>query len=175
MRYLTLLRHAKADWSGPALSDQERSLSARGRDAAPRIGAYLAKNMPPPDCVLVSTARRTRETWALAGGAFAKQPRTLFDERLYCASPQTILDVIADLAPACHSLLVVAHNPGLHELAGWLAQSGNEEALGRLAEKFPTAGLARIELPVNDWSMLQPGIGRLVSFVTPRLLDSADA
>lgn len=173
MRRLILLRHAKSDWSSPGANDHDRTLAERGRKAAPRIGAYLADHAPAPDCVLVSTARRTRETWGLVAEAFARPPQASFDERLYGADPQTILAVIRETAPACRTLLVIAHNPGLHEVAGLLAQDGCEEALGRLAAKFPTAALACIDLPIEDWADLRPGIGRLAAFVTPRLLADA--
>jgi phosphohistidine phosphatase len=66
-------------------------------------------------------------------------------------------------------LLVVGHNPGLQELAMMLTRSGAAGARKRLAEKFPTAGLAVIDIAIDDWAQLQPRRGRLSLFATPRV------
>jgi len=170
MRHLMLLRHAKADWPLPEQRDHDRALSPRGQEAALKIGTWIAGHPYPPERVIVSTARRTRDTWALAAEAFAAPPTAVFDTRLYAAMPQTICAVIRETAPACRSLLVVAHNPGLQDTALLLAKDGDKDALSRLAARFPTAGLASIALPIEDWADLQPGAGRLVAFTSPRLL-----
>lgn len=170
MRRLMLLRHAKSDWSQAGQRDHERGLSARGQAAAPRIGAHLAERALIPDCVLVSTARRTRNTWKLVADALPACPKIQFDERIYEAEPEDILEVIRDTPASCQSLLVVGHNPGLQDLALLLIKHGHQDDLGRLTEKFPTAGLAVIDIPIDDWARLRPGIGRLDSFVTPRAL-----
>src|SRR5215469_4295405 len=93
MRRLLLLRHAKSSWSEPGASDHERPLNRRGQEAAPRIGAYLAKHGLIPDRVLCSTARRARETWELVATAAPESPSATFTERLYDASPRTLVDV----------------------------------------------------------------------------------
>jgi len=164
-----LLRHAKSDWSQAGQRDHDRDLSARGRTAAPKIAAYLAARALIPDCVLVSSAQRTRETWKLVAAALPAKPRAVFDERIYEAQPENILDAIRDTPASCHCLLVVGHNPGLQDLALMLIKEGR--GLDQLAEKFPTAGLAVIDVPTDDWASLQPGTGRLDAFVTPRGLD----
>jgi phosphohistidine phosphatase len=171
MRRLMLLRHAKSDWSKSGQRDHDRELSARGRATAPRIGAYLADRALIPDCVLVSTARRTRETWKLVADPLPSKPRPLFDERIYEALPNDILDVIREIPASCQCLLVVGHNPGLQDLALKLIKDGSQNDLDRLAEKFPTTGLAVIDMPVDDWADARIGSGRLDSFVTPRSLD----
>lgn len=168
MRRLMLLRHAKSDWSLSGQRDHDRTLSARGRAAAPRIGAYLAQHALIPDCVLISTARRTRETWKLVSASLSTRPQTHFDERIYEAEPGDILDAIRDTSAACQSLLVIGHNPGLQDLALMLVRDGHQGDLDRMTEKFPTAGLAIIDIPIDDWAGLQPRSGRLASFITPR-------
>jgi phosphohistidine phosphatase len=170
MRRLMLLRHAKSDWS-MGEPDHDRDLSARGRGAAPRIGAYLADRALIPDCVLVSTARRTRETWALVESSLLSRRKAHFDKRIYEAEPDDILEAIREMPAACQCLLVIGHNPGLQDLALMLAKDGNQADLDRLTEKFPTAGLAIIDMPVDDWSSLRSGAGRLDCFITPRGLD----
>ena len=80
MLRLLLLRHAKAERGQPGGRDHERALAQRGRDDAPRLGAYLVRHKLVPDLALVSTAARTRETWALATAAFAEPPPVQFEE-----------------------------------------------------------------------------------------------
>ncbi len=167
MRRLMLLRHAKSDWSQGG-RDHDRDLSERGRIAAPRIGSYLAEHALVPDCVIVSTARRTRETWKLVAAALPAKPRPVFDERIYEATPDNILTAIRETPASCRCLLVVGHNPGLQALALRLIKGGNKDDLARLMDKFPTGGLAIIDIQQDDWFSLHAGSGRLESFVTPR-------
>ena len=125
MLRLLLLRHAKAERGQSGGRDHERTLAPRGRDDAPRLGAYMARHRLIPDLALVSTATRTRETWALAAPAFAKPPPVEFEEQVYEATPQSILKVIGSVGPEVRTLLVVGHNPGLQELAAMLAATGD--------------------------------------------------
>ena len=195
MRRLMLLRHAKSD-RPPGMPDHDRPLNRRGRDEAPLVGTYLAHNGLVPDRVLCSTSERTRETWDLAARALAgaappaqaaseprsagavkkkgsrsiKRPPVDFDERLYAAEPQTILALLRETPPKVHSLLIVGHNPGIHEAALALIASGDVEARERLHEKFPTSGLAVIDFALDAWGKLHVRSGRLDRFITPRQL-----
>jgi phosphohistidine phosphatase len=168
MRRLMLLRHAKSDWSRPGLSDHDRPLNARGREAAPRVGAYMAHHKLVPDLVAASTARRVQETVKLALAAFAEPPRIVTDQRIYEAEPETLIEVIGGTPKAVRSLLLVGHNPGLEELAARLVMSGKAGDRARLAAKFPTAALAVIDFKTESWTRLGPG--RLERFVVPRTL-----
>jgi len=173
MRRLMLLRHAKSDRSAPGAPDRERALEARGKETAPKIGAYMAKHGLVPDQALCSTARRTHDTWTLVASAFSNAPPVTFEERVYDATADTILDIVREIDDTARSLLVVGHNPGLHDLAGMLIASGDVEARERLREKFPTAGLAVIDFAYDNWRKLHKRAGRLDRFVTPRSLGGA--
>ena len=173
MRRLLLLRHTKSSWSEPGASDLERPLNRRGQGAAPRIGAYLARHRLIPDRVLCSTARRARETWELIAAEAPAVPPATFVERLYDASPRTLLDVFRHAEPEAKSLLVVGHNPGLQEVATALIASGDLEDRERLREKLPTGGLVVIDFAIEDWSKLHLRSGRLERFVVPRMLEAA--
>src|SRR5688500_15265530 len=113
MHRLLLLRHAKAERSRPGERDHDRRLAERGRGDAPKVGAYMVRHGYAPDRAIVSTSARTRETWDLAAGAMKKTPPVLFEERLYEASPRTLLAVIKETGPDVGTLLMVGHNPGL--------------------------------------------------------------
>jgi phosphohistidine phosphatase len=172
MRRLMLLRHAKTERAGPGERDRDRELVKRGRADAAVIGAYMAHHGFVPDLALVSPATRTQETWTLVAAEFAKAPRIVRDERIYNATTETLIGVIGATRKAA-SLLVVGHNPSLHDLALQLVASGDLEMREQLNEKLPTSGLVVIDLPLDDWSDLHPHAGRLERFVSPRLIAAA--
>jgi len=172
MRRLMLLRHAKTERAEPGQRDRDRKLMKRGRADAPKLGAYMAHHDLIPDLALVSPAVRAEETWDLVADAFDKPPRTEADDRIYNAGPHKLLQIVAEPRNA-RKLLIVGHNPGLHEFAVQLIASGDVEVREQLREKLPTSGLVVMDLPIDDWSQLRPHSARLERFVTPRLIAAA--
>ncbi len=172
MRRLLLLRHGKTERAEPGERDRDRKLTKRGRADAPTIGAYMARHGLVPELAIVSPAARAQETWALLAAAFAKAPRVINDERIYNANPENLIGVIAETRGA-KSVLVVGHNPGLHDLAVQLIAAGEVETREQLNENLPTSGLVVIDLAFDDWSRLHPHAGRLERFVSPRLIAAA--
>ena len=168
MLRLLLLRHAKAERLRPGERDHQRRLDERGRGDAPKIGAYVAKHGYLPDQVVVSTASRTRETWSLAAAAMPDKPEVDFDERIYESTPHALLTVLRNTDPRVRTLMIVGHNPSMHELAVQLVATGDIETRQRLQEAFPTSGLAVIEFALENWDRVHPQSGRLERFITPR-------
>jgi phosphohistidine phosphatase len=72
-------------------------------------------------------------------------------------------------------LMLVGHNPGMHELALALAASGDAALRKALVDNLPTAGLAVFDFALHDWDDLAFHRGRLVLFVTPKLLKQASS
>jgi phosphohistidine phosphatase len=167
---LILLRHAKSEKAEAGQRDHARRLNARGRDDAPMIGAYMARHALVPDRALVSSAARTRETWERVATTLAARPQVIHEERLYDASSEAILALVKETGPGVRTLLVVGHNPGLHDVARLLIASGDVEARERLNEDLPTSGLAVIDFAGKDWRKVHPHGGRLERFVSPRSL-----
>lgn len=166
MRRLMLLRHAKTEKDSSSGLDRDRRLDARGRSEAPLIGRYMASHKLLPDIALISPAMRTRETTALLGGELSPRPIVTEVGDLYGADPADLLRVLHDEATAnAQSALIVAHNPGLHELALMLAAQSPH-----VIDAFPPASLAVFDFTANEWDMVRPGRGQLVQFVTPRKL-----
>jgi phosphohistidine phosphatase len=170
---LMLLRHAKAEKAEPGMGDHERGLNARGESDTALIGAYIARHALIPDAVVVSTARRTRETWEGLAAALPGPRLATFDDRLYNARTETIITVVKATAPAVRTLMLIGHNPGLHDVARLLIASGDVEARERLNEGLPTAGLAVIEFAAESWRKVHLHGGRLERFVSPRSLADA--
>lgn len=168
MRRLVLLRHAKSDWPD-GLDDHERPLAERGRRDAPRMGAYLAAEHLLPDLVLVSSAARTRETFDLLAPALGPlESRT--EPRIYEAPAERLLGVVRETPDSVRTLMLVGHNPGMEDLARLLVGFGDRYAFARMQEKYPTSGLAVIDLSAESWSEAVPREGRLDRFVTPKSL-----
>ena len=143
MRRLILLRHAKAEARGPGEDDFDRALSDRGREDAALIGKALASAGLVPDYALISPARRTAETWICARNDFPRI-RAELNRTLYNASTDDIRAAIEPAAERCDTLVVIGHNPGLHELAvELLADAGASAAeIERIEARFPTSTAA---------------------------------
>lgn len=172
MKTLTLLRHAKSDWSDGVARDFDRPLNARGRHAARTMGAHMAAQRLGFDRVLASPALRVKDTLdEVERGYGAPLPRD-YDERVYLASASTLLDLVRETGDAIGRLLLVGHNPGLEDLALALAADDADSPMRREVEiKYPTATLAEIALDAERWG--DAGGGRLLRFVRPRDLDPA--
>lgn len=168
-RRLLLLRHAKSAWP-EGVADHDRPLADRGRNAAPIIGAYMAREKLIPDLALVSPARRAQETWKLVGEALPKKVAQQDGSEIYEVAAGQILEAIRGVKPGIRTLLMVGHNPGMEDLAALLTKHGDADAIGRMKEKFPTAALAVIDFDLEGWADVASGSGYLERFVTPRLV-----
>jgi len=141
MHRLHLLRHAKSD-RGEGLEDHERPLTRRGREAARRVGESLPAALGRIDLVLCSPALRTRETAALVLAGFAAPPRILYEDALYLAGRVALLRRLRLIDEDAGSVIVIGHNPGLHELALALAAPDSPRYTVLAAGKFPTIARA---------------------------------
>ena len=131
-RQLLLLRHAKAE---PGSADADRDLDARGRRDAGALGHEMRSLGLVPQLALLSSALRTRRTFEYLG-AFDPAPAVQVTDDLYLAEPGMLLSALRAVADEIRSLLLVGHNPGLHELA--LALAGPQ-----VAQQAPVGGLRR--------------------------------
>jgi phosphohistidine phosphatase len=164
-RRIVLLRHAKADW--PQVSDHERPLAERGRKDAPVAGRRLAETGITFDLALCSTAARTRETWKLAVHELPQRPRTVYEERLYEASPGEIIALLNETPEDVDDLLVIGHNPGVHAVADALTGQAEGDTLARMSRGgFPTSAFAVIGFS-GSWKSVEHGVGTLLSYWAP--------
>ena len=174
MRRLMLLRHAKTENDAPSGRDRDRRLDNRGRADAAEIGGWIDRHPPFPDLVMVSPAVRAQQTWDIAWEAMKEpgpEPQVELLPELYGADPSQLLETIRDAsATDPKTLMLVGHNPGMHELA--LALTGSGDAAGRkaLADNLPTSGLAVFDFGIDDWADVAFRRGRLVRFMSPKLL-----
>ena len=174
MRRLMLLRHAKTETDAPSGRDQDRRLDERGRRDAAEIGAWIARHPPFPDFVQVSPAVRAKQTWELAWEAMRERvapPQVEFLPDLYAAEPGRMLEIIRTASVTDPKrLMVVGHNPGMHELALMLTGSGDAAGRKALADNLPTSGLAVLDFATEHWNEVAFRRGKLVLFVSPKLI-----
>jgi phosphohistidine phosphatase len=157
MTYLYILRHGKSSWADPGTDDFDRPLTKRGRNAAARMGREMALRGYAPNLILCSSARRARQTLdhlqpelpeATTGTREVK-----VDDSFYLAGCETLIRQLGALPEDAGPVLLIGHNPGLHDLA------------------VPTAALAVIDLGADSWRRIGGGKGRLDAVIFPRELD----
>jgi phosphohistidine phosphatase len=156
-----LLRHAKSSWDDPGLADHDRPLAPRGRKAAKRMARWASDNDVRPELVLCSSALRATATLALVLHALGR-PETEIEGGLYHATAEDLLERLRAVPESVTEVLLVGHNPGLHELACALAPPG--------PEAFPTGALAELRLVIDAWPEVRRASAHLGRLVVPRSL-----
>jgi phosphohistidine phosphatase len=167
---LYLFRHAKAVPQADNVRDTDRPLEERGRVGARKMAKWLKQQKIVPELVLCSPAVRTRETLDFVADAFAPKPRIEYEPGLYLATGARLMDRLREIPDSVKRVMIVGHNPGLHELAQALTDRKVGPLADRLASNLATAGLARFEVSI-EWSGLRRRGARLVALVSPKDLD----
>lgn len=163
-----LMRHAKSDWPNN-VPDHERPLSARGHRDAPLAGHWMVNNDAVPDLILCSSALRTRQTctW-ICKELGDRAPTPKLEDGLYAASASEILSLINNVPETVTSLLVIAHMPGVQQLAMRLASvDSSEDAVVDMATHYPTSGLTVLRHD-TDWALLDRRDAEVTDFVVRR-------
>jgi phosphohistidine phosphatase len=149
MKTLYLLRHAKSSRDDPALPDRDRPLEARGEHDARKMGKRWSQLLAAPDLIISSPALRALTTARIvAEGLGCKLRKIVVDDRLYDATPVALMAVIEGLEDEVTRVMLVAHNPGLADLA---------RRFDSAIDQMPTCALAEFTFDTRTWS----GIGRL--------------
>lgn len=162
MKTLYLLRHATAAHATPGQGDQGRPLSAHGLTEAAALGEAMRAQNLVPDGVLCSPALRTRQTLA---NALGKDADAALPAPLYNATAGALLHAAAETGDDARTLLLIAHNPGIHMLVHMLA-APDDPALARMGD-YPPGTLAALELPTERWAQIAPGTGRIATLLVP--------
>ena len=162
MKTVLILRHAKSSWKQPEVPDHDRPLNKRGEQDAPRIGTLIQAKGLVPDLIISSTAKRARKTAKLVAKKSGYKEKFQLTPAFYHAGPRAYIAVLNNLQNDYNRVMVVGHNPGLEQLV--------ENLTGQI-ETMPTASLAHILLPINDWSEFDRGThGELVHLWRPKEL-----
>jgi phosphohistidine phosphatase len=171
MKTLTLLRHAKSGWDDAVQRDFDRPLNAKGRRAAQAVGRHMRREGLGFDAVIASPALRVEQTLDEVRAGYGGELTPAWDRRVYLASASTLLDLVREADDAHATLLLVGHNPGLEDLVLLLVPDAARGLRGEVEEKYPTASLAELSLPIDRWADAAAGGATLTRFVRPRDLD----
>ena len=174
MLRLILMRHAKSSWTDKKIDDYDRPLSRRGKEAAPLMGRALAGKNCIPELILCSPARRTRDTLKLTIDALGIKPPIAYEDQLYSfGNGDSYLNVISAQKKVT-PLMVVGHNPSVQSLTLRLLARQNGTVMERIRRKFPTAAVAIVALPIEEWRQVQSKSdvgGEIELFLTPKMLE----
>ena len=176
MLFVSLLRHAKSDWGTPGLDDIDRPLNKRGKKQARQMGHFISRSDVTPDLIICSSAKRARQTLKQARKNWPSNARVIFEDRLYLASPDTILKLLKEQSDQSSQrdtpshIMIIGHNPGLHMLATGLVTSANQADMQILQERYPTGTLCVIKSKAEKWNDLQDNSAELLIFATPKSL-----
>jgi phosphohistidine phosphatase len=169
VRRVVIVRHAKSDWSDWSLADHDRPLAPRGIKALKRMRNHLA-GASPPDLVLCSSARRTRDTLDGIAAALPDDVEIHVEDEIYDASAWSLVDRLRIIDDDVTTVMLVGHNPGLHDLAVDLVGEGDDADTTmreRLMTKFPTGAIATVSFD-GAWPDVESGCATLDDFFTPR-------
>jgi phosphohistidine phosphatase len=162
MKRLTLLRHAKSDWSLPGQNDWDRPLNKRGQRDAPDMARRLRARRLKPDLILTSPAVRALTTaTVMARELKVPAAHVIQDERLYLASPTDLIAVIRELGGESKHLMVFGHNPGMSDCA-------NRLSAGDHIDNLPTCGVFTARFDIRSWADLDWNSGQEAEFDYPK-------
>ena len=157
------MRHAKSDWS-KELADSERVLNKRGRKNCLALRAWFTENKIKPDVAIVSLAKRTQLTFELIFGIPEIRPGSIqYEEILYQGNREQIIQTIRNSMLTYNTILVIAHNPTISQVAQSLCKSGLKENL----PVFPTGALAMLSFPKSE---IEYNSGELIHFISANTL-----
>lgn len=159
MKQLLLFRHAKSSWDDKKLADFDRPLNERGLATAPFIGELLAQREMLPDEIVSSPAKRAIQTATLFKESSGSEASIRLEERIYEASPHSLLQIAMELNDEHGRVMFVGHNPGIEGFIGFLTGS---------LEPMPTAAVAMINLNVEHWNEVNFGCGKVVEVIRPK-------
>jgi len=161
-RRLIIVRHAKAKASESWLPDEQRELSDAGRKQAEGVGKQIASTGMVVQMALVSSAKRTRQTWKLlASKAKLKACPVQVRDDLYGASVADMVKAIRELPPEVRTAIIVGHEPTVAATSSYLAgPKSDEAALAQVKVGVPTAAWAVLDSH-DEWADWGRGRARL--------------
>ncbi|MCP4001298.1 MAG: histidine phosphatase family protein [Gammaproteobacteria bacterium] len=160
-KQLILLRHAKSDWPDTNIRDFDRPLSKRGINDATCMGKLLHDKGICPNLIISSDATRAFTTATLLAQQFSYPTEQInTNHALYLAPPDTLLDAISNISSNHENVLLVAHNPGITELANHLTEIH--------IDNLPTCGVFIAKTILPDWNAFRKTTASFVEFLSPK-------
>ena len=162
MKTLILMRHAKAVNADGLQSDFDRNLNERGKEDAAEMGKRLVGKKIIPDLVICSAAKRTFKTAKIVAEQLQYSEHRIQKEfELYNCTVDEAISVIRNISDENKTVILVAHNPAITSLAGYLTNG--------LIEGLPTAGQACIQFKGISWKQVASNMGELNWVDVPKI------
>lgn len=163
MPRLILFRHAKAERTQPGSTDHERVLTKSGEAQSAAMARRIAGHGP-VDLVLCSSALRATGTWEAAASGIGGAPEVRFSRAIYEAA--SYLPILRQEGGDAGTVLLVGHNPTMHETALSLTVDLTSAEGAILAVRFPKGAAAVLDFD-GRWAKIGPGQGHLAAFLLP--------
>lgn len=167
MKRVIFIRHAKSSWADVLMTDKERPLNNRGKRDAPimsnKLIQLLQKESISVDYILCSTAKRTMETIAYFTSSNFKSIPLLYDDNLYHADEDYLLESLFQIDDKHNTVIVCAHNPGITFLAN---------SLGVVTDNIPTCGIYAVDFKITSWTDIDKNDSHLSFYIYPKMLDN---
>lgn len=146
MKKLFLVRHAKSSWGDATLADRDRPLEARGEREVAKMSKRLSQRHAKPDLIMSSPAARALATGkAIAQGLDYKINKVVVNDRLYAATAEALIDVIAALDEKLKCVMLVGHNPAFTDLA---------HRFSGAITHMPTCAIAEFTFDTKHWAQV---------------------
>ena len=150
------------------MSDHDRPLSKRGRHAANLVAAYLRRVKIVPDLVICSTAKRAQQTLGPITKV-KKPPKVVLEREIYGGGQRALWEQLRNLPDSAKSVILIGHNPALHDFALALVDENSNKLLPPIGRKFPTGAMASFRF-YGAWTALEPHSAALASYITPKAI-----
>lgn len=163
MKKLYLVRHAKASWDMPGLSDADRPLLQKGLKRTELVIGFLQKRNIRIDQIISSPAVRAYETAVImARGLDYPVSKIKTDRKIYDGYYDRILDLIYGTDNSVESLMIFGHNPTITHLANLFLNPG--------IETMPTSCVVCLTFETDKWEQI-PSVEAANEFVVyPKML-----
>ena len=166
---LFLLRHAKSDLN-PDFDDKDRILSPKGVKESELVGQYLNKLDSQPEYIICSSAKRTLQTCQIIEKLLKKMPENYITDDLYNASLEEIIKIITDIPDNFQNVMLIGHNPGIHNIATYLSSPSKESVYLKLLQSYPTGTLSILNFNIVSWNKASYQSGILIDLTPPKIL-----
>ncbi|MBP7722501.1 MAG: histidine phosphatase family protein [Alphaproteobacteria bacterium] len=162
MKRLMILRHAQTEPASEG-GDRERKLTPKGLEDARALGEMMTAKNYAPDFILCSPVTRTRQTLDQMVATLGKI-QTEFQKVIYEGGYDEILKLVRGVDDSCAALLVVGHNPAIHQFAASMARE-DHALTDRLSFGYAPATLSVLDVPRARWADLQPGENSIIDLI----------
>lgn len=171
MKRICILRHAKAGKGHKKiLDDHDRPLTSKGLEASKALATYIDNSDFTPDLIICSTSKRTRKTSEIVFKSFFPDTDIIYSSKLYLAKESDLYEIIKETSDSVNNLVVVGHNPGLHEFCSMLVSDGDKTQIRQLREHFSPGAMAIFKLSIKHWSDIKRKSGLLTNLIIPKEL-----